>query len=44
MLTQLLPGLPPIEEYGFPNTGYVLAEARPEGLVCLEWCGRKVSI
>jgi probable phosphoglycerate mutase len=23
----------------FPNTGYVLAESRPEGLVCLEWCG-----
>ncbi len=26
-------------EQPFPNTGYVLAERRPEGLVCLEWCG-----
>jgi broad specificity phosphatase PhoE len=24
----------------FPNAGYVLAEARSDGLVCLEWCGR----
>ncbi len=24
---------------GIPNTGYVLAEPRTEGLVCLEWCG-----
>ena len=23
----------------FPNTGYVVAEPRPGGLVCLEWCG-----
>jgi broad specificity phosphatase PhoE len=23
----------------FPNTGFVLAEPRAEGLVCLEWCG-----
>jgi probable phosphoglycerate mutase len=23
----------------FPNAGYVLAEVRPTGLVCLEWCG-----
>jgi len=23
----------------FPNTAYVMAETRPEGLVCLEWCG-----
>ncbi len=23
----------------FPNTGYVLAESTPEGLVCKEWCG-----
>ncbi len=28
-------------ELPFPNTGYVLAEIRPEGLVCLEWCGIK---
>jgi len=27
----------------FPNTGYVLAENRPEGLVCLEWCGARVA-
>lgn len=32
-LAELPAGLP------FPNTGYVLAETRPEGLVCLEWCG-----
>jgi broad specificity phosphatase PhoE len=29
------------EEHPFPNTGYVVAETRPEGLVCLEWCGVK---
>ena len=23
----------------FPNTGYVVAEPRPGGLACLEWCG-----
>ncbi len=27
---------------GFPNTSYVLAEQRPEGLVCLEWLGEKL--
>jgi len=27
----------------FPNTGYVLAENGLQGLVCLEWCGAKVS-
>jgi broad specificity phosphatase PhoE len=42
MLTQTLVNLPPKFDGGFPNTGYVLAEARPEGLVCLEWCGVKV--
>ena len=26
-------------ELPIPNTGYILAETRPEGLVCLEWCG-----
>ncbi len=31
----------PSYHYPFPNTGYVLAETRPEGLVCLEWCGVK---
>ena len=25
--------------YGFSNTGFALGETRPEGLVCLEWCG-----
>jgi probable phosphoglycerate mutase len=28
---------------GFPNTSYVLAETRPQGLVCLEWCGKSVG-
>jgi broad specificity phosphatase PhoE len=41
MLPQVLTNLPPHFEGSFPNTGYVLAEARPEGLVCLEWCGTK---
>jgi probable phosphoglycerate mutase len=27
-------------EQPFPNTGCVLAEKRPEGLVCLDWCGK----
>jgi broad specificity phosphatase PhoE len=26
----------------FPNTGIVLAETRPQGLYCLEWCGTPV--
>jgi broad specificity phosphatase PhoE len=43
MLTQTLVNIPPKFEGGFPNTGYVLAEARPEGLVCLEWCGVKIE-
>ena len=25
--------------HAFPNTAYALAETRPPGLVCLEWCG-----
>ena len=29
--------------WGFPNTGYVLAEARPDGLACLEWCGNQIN-
>jgi len=43
MLTQTLVNLPTKFEDGFPNTAYVLAEARPEGLVCLEWCGVKIG-
>jgi len=43
MLTQTLVNLPSHFEGPFPNTGYVLAEARPEGLVCLEWCGIKID-
>lgn len=27
----------------FPNAAYVLAEARTEGLLCREWCGRPLS-
>ena len=27
----------------FPNTGYVLAENRSQGLVCREWCGTPVA-
>jgi broad specificity phosphatase PhoE len=30
-----------INLYGFPNTGYVIGEVRPEGLTCLEWCGAR---
>jgi broad specificity phosphatase PhoE len=26
-------------EHHITNTGYVVAELRPKGLVCLEWCG-----
>lgn len=44
MLPQVLVNLPPGFEGSFPNTGYVLAEARSEGLVCLEWCGVKIDI
>ncbi len=29
--------------HGFPNTGYVLAETRSDGLHCLEWCGMPFS-
>jgi broad specificity phosphatase PhoE len=42
MLTQALVNLPKDFSGPFPNTGYVLAEARPEGLTCLEWCGIKI--
>jgi probable phosphoglycerate mutase len=27
----------------FPNTGYVLAETRADGMYCLEWCGLMVE-
>jgi broad specificity phosphatase PhoE len=27
-------------EQPFPNTGYVLARTTPEGLACVEWCGK----
>jgi broad specificity phosphatase PhoE len=43
MLPQVLTNLPPHFEGSFPNTGYVLAETRPEGLACLEWCGVKID-
>jgi probable phosphoglycerate mutase len=43
MLPQVLVNLPPHFDGTFPNTGYVLAEASPEGLVCLEWCGTKID-
>jgi probable phosphoglycerate mutase len=39
----LLPDLKAIEGLNFDNTSYVLAEARPQGLVCLEWCGKVIS-
>ena len=42
MLPQVLTNLPPHFEGPFPNTGYVLVESRPEGLVGLEWCGIKI--
>jgi probable phosphoglycerate mutase len=41
MLPVVLKGIthPFAASHGFPNTGYVLAEARAGGLYCLEWCG-----
>jgi broad specificity phosphatase PhoE len=27
---------------GFPFTGYVLAETRPDGLFCVSWCGKNL--
>jgi 2,3-bisphosphoglycerate-dependent phosphoglycerate mutase len=30
-------------EYPFPNTGYVHVSNKPQGLMCLEWCGTKVN-
>jgi len=32
-----------IDQWGFPNTGTVLAEARSQGLFCLEWCGNRIE-
>lgn len=29
-------------QFAFPNTGYVLAETTPRGLLCREWCGEKI--
>jgi broad specificity phosphatase PhoE len=39
MLPRVLLNVGASGEQPFPNAAYVLAEARPEGLVCLEWCG-----
>lgn len=47
LFSSVLPGLltnetvvrEKIKDLGFSNTAYVLAESRPEGLICLEWCG-----
>jgi broad specificity phosphatase PhoE len=36
--TRLVASLP------FPNTGYVLAESIPSGLICREWCGKGINI
>ena len=45
MLPQVLANvdLATAEQLPFPNTGYVLAETRAEGLVCLEWCGTTIG-
>jgi 2,3-bisphosphoglycerate-dependent phosphoglycerate mutase len=40
----VLPDFNAIDGLEFDNTSYVLAEARPEGLVCLEWCGKFISV
>jgi hypothetical protein len=46
MLPKLLSNLNPerIAGMDFPNSGYVVAEAQAEGLVCLEWCGTAISV
>jgi broad specificity phosphatase PhoE len=41
VLTNIDAGFP--DHHSFPNTGYVLAETRPQGLLCLEWCGMRVA-
>jgi len=40
MLPLVLVNISPATALPFPNAAYVLAEARSDGLVCLEWCGR----
>ena len=40
MLPDVLVNIERGEEFSFPNAAYVLAEARAEGLFCLEWCGK----
>lgn len=40
VLPVLLVNVNPGTMLGFPNAAFVLAETQPEGLVCLEWCGR----
>jgi broad specificity phosphatase PhoE len=42
VLPVLLVNLDPGSILHFPNAAFVLAETQPEGLVCLEWCGRPV--
>jgi broad specificity phosphatase PhoE len=32
-----------VRKHGFPHTGCVIAETRPEGLSCLSWCGIRVN-
>jgi broad specificity phosphatase PhoE len=39
----LLPDPHAIENLKFDNANYVLAEAKPEGLVCIEWCRKHIS-
>jgi broad specificity phosphatase PhoE len=29
--------------YPFPNTGYVHVENTSQGLICLEWCGKRIG-
>ena len=42
MLPQILANVHYAAARPFPNAAYVLAEARSEGLVCVEWCGTPV--
>jgi broad specificity phosphatase PhoE len=32
-----------IGDIGIPNTGIILVEVAPQGLVCREWCGKAVT-
>lgn len=43
MLPTILRNFGAEEALPFPNASYVLAEARPDGLICLEWCGRPMA-